>query len=137
MIVMDTHVLVWAMENDRSLGLKAAVLIDEATASDGAYISAMTCWEVSMLVDRGKLGFRQGVRAWMDETLSQPGIFLAPVGLEIGVEAGSLPGRPHGDPCDRIIMTTARILGCPLLTADGAILDYAATGHLTAIDARL
>ncbi len=137
MIVIDTHVLVWAMENDRSLGVEAAALIDEATASDGAYISAMTCWEVSMLVDRGKLGFRQGIRAWMNETLSQPGIFLAPVGHEIAVEAGGLPGRPHGDPCDRIIMTTARILRCPLLTADGAILDYAATGHLTAIDARL
>jgi PIN domain nuclease of toxin-antitoxin system len=136
MIVIDTHVLVWAMENNRSLGSEATALIDEATASDGAYVSAMTCWEVSMLVDRGKLGFRQGVRAWMDETLSQPGIFLAPVGLETGVEAGRLPGRPHGDPCDRIIMTTARILGCPLLTADGAILEYAAAGHLTAIDAR-
>ncbi|MEO7178956.1 MAG: type II toxin-antitoxin system VapC family toxin [Allosphingosinicella sp.] len=136
MIVVDTHVLVWAMENDRSLGLEAAALIDEATASDGAYISAMTCWEVSMLVDRRKLEFRQGARAWLDEVLSQPGIFLAPVSFEIGVEAGSLPGRPHGDPCDRIIITTARILGCPLLTADGPILEYAANGHLTAIDAR-
>lgn len=136
MIVIDTHVLVWAMENDRSLGREAAAMIDEATASDGAYISAMTCWEVSMLVDRGKLEFRQGVRVWMNETLLQPGIFLAPVDLEISVEAGDLPGRPHGDPCDRIIMTTARILGCPLLTADGAILEYAARGHLTAIDAR-
>lgn len=137
MIVLDTHVLVWTLENHRFLGPEAAVLINEATSSDGAYISAMTCWEVSMLADRGKLEFSQGVRAWMEEALAQPGIFLAPVALEIGIDAGGLPGKPHGDPCDRIIMATARILGCPLLTADGAILDYAAAGHLAAVDASL
>ncbi|MEA3041704.1 MAG: hypothetical protein QOC65_1193 [Sphingomonadales bacterium] len=136
MIVLDTHVLVWALENHRFLGLKAAAVIDEATSSDGAYVSAMTCWEVSMLANRGKLEFRQGVRAWMEGALAQSGIFLTPVNLEIGIDAGALPGKVHGDPCDRIIMATARSLGCPLLTGDGAILDYAAGGHLAAIDAR-
>ena len=137
MIVLDTHVLVWALANHRFLGLKAAATIDEATSSDGAYVSGITCWEVSMLADRGKLEFRQGVRNWMKEALSQPGIFLAPVDLETGLDAGSLPGKPHGDPSDRIIMATARILDCPLLTADEAILDYAPAGHLRTIDARL
>ena len=136
MIVLDTHVLVWAMENHRFLGPEAAALIDEATASDGAYVSAMTCWEVSMLSDRGKLGFRQGVHAWMKGALAQSGIFLVPVDFEIGIDAGALPGQVHGDPCDRIIMATARSLGCALLTADAAILDYAAGGYLTAIDAK-
>ena len=136
MILFDTHVLVWAMENHRFLGLKAATLINEATSSDGAYLSAITCWEVSMLVDRGKLGFRQGVRAWMEETLSQPGIFLAPLEPEIGIEAGSLPGNIHGDPADRIIIATARALQCSLLTADRKILAYAAEGHVQAADAR-
>jgi PIN domain nuclease of toxin-antitoxin system len=137
MIVLDTHTLVWALENHRFLGRKAAALIDDATASDGAYVSGITCWEVSMLADRGKLEFRQGVRAWMEAALAQPGIFLAPVDLETGIDAGSLPGQPHGDPSDRIIMATARVLDCPLLTADEAILDYAAGGHLKVIDARL
>jgi PIN domain nuclease of toxin-antitoxin system len=136
MIVLDTHVLIWAMENHRHLGTSAATLIDEATFSDGAYVSAITCWEVSMLANRGKVEFRQGVSAWVKEVLSQPGIFLTPIEPEIGIDAGQLPGNPHGDPCDRLIMATARALRCPLLTADGAILDYATTGHLTVIDAR-
>lgn len=136
MIVLDTHVVVWAMENHRYLGLDAAGVIDEATFSDGAYVSAITCWEVSMLADKGKLEFRQGVREWVQEVLSKPGLFLAPIEPEIGIDAGQLPGNPHGDPSDRIIMATARALGCPLLTADEAILEYAAAGHLQVIDAR-
>ena len=96
MIVLDTHVLVWAMENHRFLGLKAAALIDEATASDGAYISGITCWEVSMLIDHGKLGFAQGALGWMQSVLALPGMFLVPVDLGIGADAGSLPGRLHG-----------------------------------------
>jgi len=137
MIVLDTHVLVWAMENHRFLGLKAAALIDEATASDGAYISGITCWEVSMLIDHGKLGFAQGALGWMQSVLALPGMFLVPVDLGIGADAGSLPGRLHGDPADRIIMATARSLDCPLLTADEPILAYAAQGHVRAIDARV
>ena len=34
------------------------------------------------------------------------------------------------------MVATARALGCPFLTADRKILDYAAAGHLQAIDAR-
>ncbi len=136
MIVLDTHVLVWAMEKHRYLGADAAGLIDGATFSDGAYVSAITCWEISMLADKGKLEFRQGVRAWVDGALAKPGLFLAPIEPAIAIDAGQLPGSPHGDPSDRIIMATARALGCPLLTADEAILEYAAAGHLEAIDAR-
>jgi len=136
MIVLDTHVLVWAMENHRHLGTNAAGLIDESTFSDGAYVSAISCWEISMLADKGKLEFHQGVRTWVEKALAKPGLFLAPIEPEIGIDAGQLPGSPHGDPSDRIIMATARALGCPLLTADEAILEYATAGHLEAIDAR-
>jgi PIN domain nuclease of toxin-antitoxin system len=136
MILLDTHVLIWAMEDRRNLGIAAADIIDEATFSDGAYVSAITCWEISMLVDKDRLGLRQGTRAWMEEVLAKPGLFLAPVESEIAIDAGQLPENPHGDPADRIIMATARALDCPLLTADQAILDYAAAGHLEAIDAR-
>ena len=39
------------------------------------------------------------------------------------------------DPADRFIVATARHFGISLLTADRAILAYAANGHVDAIDA--
>ena len=136
MIVLDTHVVIWAMENHRSLGARAAALIDEATFADGAYISAITFWEVSMLANKGKVEFQQGAGAWVRQVLSQPGIFLTPIEPEIALDAGQLPGDLHGDPSDRLIIATARALRCALLTADEAILEYSKGGHVSAIDAK-
>jgi PIN domain nuclease of toxin-antitoxin system len=64
-------------------------------------------------------------------------IRVIPVDTQIAVESGCLPPGIHGDPGDRIIAAAARVLGTPLLTADGKLLAYAAAGHLQAIDARL
>lgn len=46
-----------------------------------------------------------------------------------------LPGEFHADPTDRLIVATARHWPATLLTADQAILRYAAGGHFDAIDA--
>ncbi|MGJ3628601.1 PIN domain-containing protein [Sphingomonas sp. MMS24-JH45] len=54
---------------------------------------------------------------------------------DIAHDAGEMDWARR-DPADRLIVATARALGCPLLTADEAILTHAAAGHLKAIDAR-
>ena len=46
------------------------------------------------------------------------------IDLAIIEEAYSLPDPFHRDPADRILVATARVVPCPLLTADRKILDY-------------
>ena len=46
-----------------------------------------------------------------------------------------LPGEFHADPADRLIIATARHWRIPLVTADRAIVDYAADGYLRVMDA--
>jgi len=46
------------------------------------------------------------------------------------IESTPLPGAPHGDPADRILMATARHLGGQLATCDREILSYSADGQL-------
>lgn len=89
-----------------------------------------------MLVDKDKISLSRPVREWFEAVLAVPGFGLADMTVAIGADAGSLPGDIHGDPADRIIIATARALGCPVLTADRKILAYAAVGHLQAVDAR-
>ena len=56
--------------------------------------------------------------------MPNPGIQLLPLTAPIAAESTELPGSFHKDPADQIIVATARVLGVPLITADGQILKY-------------
>ena len=64
------------------------------------------------------------VRDWIDAALAYPGVRLLDLTPHIAVESTQLPGDFHRDPADRIIVASARLHGCALLTADRKILDY-------------
>lgn len=58
---------------------------------------------------------------------------LAPLTSDILIDASFLPQSPLRDPGDRIIAATARHLGCPVMTRDRALLDYAEAGWMQAL----
>jgi len=68
---------------------------------------------------------------WIEQALTYPGIVLLPLTSEIIVESVQLPGAFHKDPADQIIVATARLNDCPLLTADGKIQQYAHVATIT------
>ena len=65
--------------------------------------------------------------------MSGPGIRPAPFTAEIAFDASLLPGQLHNDPADRLIISTARRLGAPVVTRDRRMIDYAHAGHLQVI----
>ena len=136
MIVIDTHALVWIVEADPQIGRRAIKLIDDERAAEGVAITPITAWETAMLVNKNRLALGRAVGDWFDRILSSQGFILTPLTVPIAIDAGTLPGKIHGDPADRLIIATARALGCPLLTGDKKILDYAKAGRVQAIDAR-
>ncbi|WP_371345330.1 type II toxin-antitoxin system VapC family toxin [Ancylobacter sp. IITR112] len=135
MILLDTHVLIWALDDDARLGGQARAAIDEAGEAGGVFISAITPWEIAMLVQKGRLALADDVGAWLETVLALPALRLAALEPAIAVDSVRLPGTLHADPADRLIIATARHLGFPLLTADRAILDYGNAGHVRVIDA--
>ena len=135
MIVLDTHVLLWAIEDERRLGPEARAAIAAAGQSDDIGISAITPWEIALLAERGRLRLAQEVGAWIRAVLALPGIKLLPIEPAIAADSVWLPGTFRPDPADRLIIATARQRGAPLLTADFAILSYAAGGHVQTFDA--
>ena len=135
MIVLDTHALIWAIEDERRLGADARAKITAAEQADGIGISAITPWEIAMLAEKGRLRLSREVREWIMAVLALPAIGLLPIEPAIAIESVRLPGAFHADPADRLIVATARHYGAPLLTADYAILTYAAGGHVQTIDA--
>lgn len=135
MILLDTHVLIWFADGDTRLGVAARDMVGAAIGSGEAIFAAISMWEIGMLVARGHVTLTMPTDAWI-ERLEDVGVVIGNMTRHIALDAGSMPREIHGDPCDRIIMATARNLKCPLLTADGRLLEYGANGWLKVLDAR-
>jgi PIN domain nuclease of toxin-antitoxin system len=130
LIVIDTHVLIWAVQDDARLGSGARATIETAAGTSGVHVSAITPWEIAMLAQKGRLSLGRELHAWMTAAFSLPGLRLAPITPSIAIDSVALPGSFHADPADRLIIATARDAGFPLLTSDRAILQYGAAGHV-------
>lgn len=123
MIVLDTHIWVWWVHGDERLTQTQAEVI-EANETDVIGVSAISCWEVAKLVEYGRLELPCSLEEWFKDALSYPGIRLLELTPEIAIESTQLPGEFHRDPADQMIVATARVYGCPLVTSDGRLLEY-------------
>jgi len=116
---------------DSRLGSVARREIERAWQSDELAVSAISFWEVAMLVERGRIRLSDDVRAWRREHLEQ-GVVEIPVDGDIGIRAAGLTDF-HADPADRLIVATA-LAGHRLVTSDHRILGW--SGSLNRLDAR-
>jgi PIN domain nuclease of toxin-antitoxin system len=123
MILLDTHIWIWWVDdNEAKLSPRHRELIQQYQG-EGLGVSIISCWEVAKAVEKQKLGLSCEVHEWLNLALAYPGIQLIDLTLPIVIESTKLIGF-HRDPGDQIIVATARVLNCPLLTADQKILEY-------------
>jgi PIN domain nuclease of toxin-antitoxin system len=123
-IVLDTHTLVWWATNDSSLSKKAKSVIERERAGGEIVVSAISAWEIAMLVERETLAFSMDVENWLAIVQQIPGVRFAPIDVDISTKSVKLPGEFHKDPADRLIVATARKFGAPLVTKDLKIRAY-------------
>lgn len=76
------------------------------------------------LVENGRLELPVSLEKWFVQAMGYPGIRIIELTPEISIESTQLPWEFHRDPADQIIVATARIYGCPLVTSDKRILNY-------------
>ncbi|TGG93587.1 type II toxin-antitoxin system VapC family toxin [Natronospirillum operosum] len=126
MIVLDTHVLVWWVNGSGQLSLNAKNAIeDERVSEEGlVLVSAISAWEIAMLVRADRLTLTMSVDDWLDTVAAIEGVRFVPIDNEVGVESTRLPGAFHKDPADRMIVALARHMNAPLATADNKIRAY-------------
>ena len=136
-LLLDTHVLVRLTDGNQKLGVRAREAIRLAYSEDRAVVSAITPWEIALLISKGRLTLEREVLTWIHAALAVPGVRLIPLEPEIAVSSTRLPWEIHPDPADRILVATARHLGATLVTADQALLDFSGKGHFRALDARI
>jgi PIN domain nuclease of toxin-antitoxin system len=135
LLLLDTHVVLWATFNETRLGRQAAKSINLASREDRLAISAITPWEIGLLASKKRINLHKDALDWIRETLAKPGVNLVPLEPEIAVASTRLPFEMHADPADRILVATARHQGATLVTADTALLEFSKKGFFKALDA--
>lgn len=123
MLLLDTHVWWWALNEPDRLSPLAAELIE--TAPRGSLrVAAISVWELALLAHKGRILFGVEPEAWLDRALGRASISLVPLTPVIALEAYRIPAEFHEDPADRLIVATARILQAQLITKDRKIREY-------------
>ncbi len=116
MTLIDTCVLVWDALAPESLSARAAEAVQAADEQRTLCCSDISLWEVSMLVEKGRLDPGTDALTFLRLALAARSVNVLPIQPEIAALSASLP--LHGDPADRIIAATALHHGGRLVTAD-------------------
>ena len=132
-LLLDTHAAIWITE-DQAIASAAAQAIDAAyRKGNSIFVSAISAWEVGLLVSRNRLSLVARPERWFQRLLAVPGVRLAELSPDILIASSFLPGTPPRDPADRIILATARDLGATLITRDRLLLKYGEDGQVSTI----
>lgn len=124
MILLDTHTLLWWIENPKKLSAKAVKKIEDEKKAGEILISSITIWEICMLIKKGKIGLTMDVDSWVKQLEGASYLRFIPVDNKIAAASVDLVGVMHGDPADRMIVATALQFGAKLITSDQKILQY-------------
>ncbi|MDQ3379364.1 MAG: type II toxin-antitoxin system VapC family toxin [Actinomycetota bacterium] len=116
-LLLDTHALLWALENPSLLRAETRKAIEHAQTP--VLVSAASAWEIGVKISVGKL------RAPVDlmQQLRDKRFTPLPVTVEHGLRVGELP-LLHKDPFDRVLVAQAQIEGLTIVTRDPRIAGY-------------
>ena len=119
-MILDTCALLWLAQGGGKLSASARERIGVAPS---VYISAITGFEIGIKCRKGKLKLPARPTEWLQTVLSHHGVEVTSVDTRIAVAATELPDI-HGDPCDRMIIASAKLLALPVVTADPVFKEY-------------
>jgi PIN domain nuclease of toxin-antitoxin system len=124
-LLLDTHIALWLDSGDERLRLSTRELIDGCWRKGGIiFLSAVTVWEIALLVDTGRIDLDVPIEAWVKRFVERPGIEAVPLQHGPASRAYRLHHLEHRDPADRLLIATAVDLGCPLVTYDERIARF-------------
>ncbi len=117
--------MLWLDSGDDRLRESTRALIDACWRGGGTiFLSAVSAWEIALLVDVGRIDLDVPVEAWIERFLGRPGVEAAPLSLRAASRSYRLHHLEHRDPADRLLIATAIELACPLVSYDERIAHF-------------
>jgi PIN domain nuclease of toxin-antitoxin system len=122
-LLLDTHILLWAIDGSSSLPKTALELLSSAAHSQSA--SAVNIWETAIkhALRRGSINDMPVSGQQLLADLVQAKINIVPVLPAHAAAVDDLPPL-HGDPFDRLLVAQARTESMHLLTHDTLLAAY-------------
>jgi PIN domain nuclease of toxin-antitoxin system len=119
-ILIDTHILIWHLEDDARLSQEHSDLIEDA--GNAIYVSVASLWEIAIKTSLGKLSLSRSISEIFAEVDSSATSLLA-IEPSHTLQVSSLPFH-HKDPFDRMIIAQALVEGLSLVSNDVNFADY-------------
>ena len=116
-LLLDTHVFLWCVNDDRRLSKAARDLLDGAAE---IYVSSASIWEAAIKSRLGKLEADVDALA---SAIAASGFLELPVSAKHAAAVARLPDF-HGDPFDRLLIAQAISEPLRFLTADSVLRQY-------------
>jgi PIN domain nuclease of toxin-antitoxin system len=120
-ILLDTHIFVWWLANDRKLPKAADALILDP--DNEIHVSAASIWEIAI---KQALGQIQVDPSLLVASIPDSGFCELPVTARHAIETGTLPPH-HRDPFDRLLVAQSRAEPMYLLSHDRQLAVYGDT----------
>lgn len=114
-LLLDTHVLLWLLDDSPRLGIAAR---ERISASAAVYVSAASTWELAIKAAIGKIALPDD----FGDAIERSGLRDLPVTRRHTL-ASDLAALPHRDPFDAVLVAQAAVEGLGLLTADAKLLS--------------
>ena len=116
-LLLDTHVLLWALDSPERLDDRARDAIRDPR--NRVLVSSASAWEISIKTALGKLRFDGDLTG----VLKAVGFDPLAIDVEHALAAGALP-PVHRDPFDRMLVAQARAEGLTVVTRDDVFESY-------------
>jgi PIN domain nuclease of toxin-antitoxin system len=120
-VLLDTHVLLWALMEPHRLSRKARRILEDI--DNTLLVSSACAWEIATKHRLGRLPEAATVVRGYKTHLSTLRATELPIIAEHALLAGTLLQR-HRDPFDRILAAQAMVEGVPLVTRDSAFKPF-------------
>ena len=119
-LLLDTHIWIWSYLEPQRLTPEVSKAIKRAR--NERFLSAVSVWEMLMLLERNRIQLKQDFAEWFRR--SQDELMLREVPVDWSVaHAMRLTTLSHGDPADRLLVATAKVYGMTLVTADKRLMN--------------
>lgn len=120
-LLLDTHVLLWAIEGNKRLGPGArAAIVDRR---NDVLFSIVSIWELLIKIRVGKLHLD-----WRKLSAIASETGFRRIGVDMAhLETLSLLPRHHGDPYDHLLLAQASVEEATLVTSDQHMTRYGIT----------
>lgn len=123
MLLLDTHTLIWFIQNDKKLAPYASQQIME---SETVFVSAATLWEIAIKMSIGKLDIGDEFDNMFPTHLEQNGFTMLPIELKHFSQVVQLPYY-HRDPFDRLLIAQSMTEKLPIISKDRFFDAYGVT----------